>query len=107
MGKIWAEEEYVNETEGYSFGNSGVFETFADTPGELFRSLQREYGKCISKMYRDVGDKVKTCGWVFQSRQKYEDSRRNPTKTYIREVWVTLYERKPEVRAEMFPLYID
>lgn len=106
MGKIWAEEESINVDRMASGGSSGVSETFADTPGELFRVLRKEYGRCISKVYRDTKDGAKACGWVFLSRQKYEDAR-SPKDTYLREVWVTLHERPPQTTVETFPLYID
>lgn len=67
-----------------------------DTPiGDIFRMFQREYGRCVSKVYIDTEDGVKAIGWVFQKREKYEDS----DKTYIREVWITLLD-KYETRVE-------
>lgn len=108
-------ETYVNGTEGYQFGQSGWLEPYADSRGQLFLDLQREYGGCISRMYQDVPKPdtahnplparpiasrrdytTQACGWVFSRREQYEDSNprwddygnRIPPETYIREVWV-------------------
>lgn len=91
-------ETYVNETRGYQFGDSGWQET-CYTPankGRLFLDLQREYGRCISKMYVDSlkENRTKQVGWVFQKKMQYEDS----DDWYLREVWVEY--RLPVEKAE-------
>ena len=92
MGNLWIDERFINRDVNASFGDTGVYETSYDAPGELFRALQREYGRCISKVYIDTQDgETKSIGWVFQSRDKYEDSE----DTYIREVWVTIHNGPP------------
>ena len=58
--------------------------------GELFRFCQKEYGRCVSKVYRDVamGDgayDMKTEGWVFLKRANYERGKG----TYLQETWVS------------------
>jgi hypothetical protein len=101
-------ETYVNDTEGYRFGDSDWFEPWTEDRGKLFRSLQQEYGGCVSMMYRDVRRgreftafgvvvparwKVITTGWVFRKRMRYEDARPYWPKDkaeYVREVWVTV-----------------
>jgi len=88
---LFIHEEYVNATEGYRFGDSGdePYEAYTDNIGDLFRSLQRENGRCTGKVYVDTVDgKPITVGWVFQKRMQYEDSQ----DTYLREVWVTLHD---------------
>jgi len=97
-------ETYLEVTddreEKISCGDSGFYEPFTDDKGKLFKSLQKEFGKCVSKVYRDIypvvlmmekgrlihkeEHTVIQVGWVFESRQKYDRS----TETYIREVWV-------------------
>jgi hypothetical protein len=87
-------ETFVNETKGYQFGNSAWYEPYTDNRGRLFRSLQREYGRCVSKVRNEAqGDKA--VGWVFQKRMEYEDARqswRKEDRTYVREVWVEVRE---------------
>src|SRR5262245_42077760 len=95
-------EDYVNATEGYGYGDSMI--DLADTIfdpesptliGDIFQASQKEYGRCISKVYVDFKDKTRPpiqVGWVFQKRVKYEDSK----DTYLREVWVTLYDEHYE-----------
>jgi hypothetical protein len=65
-------------------------ETTDKTMGEVFRISQREYGRCVSKVYRDVamGDgtyDTKTEGWVFLKRAEYQDCK----KTYLQETWIS------------------
>lgn len=74
-------ESFVNADTGYQYGETGFYETFTDDTGVLFRELQKEHGRCVSKMYKGNGV---PCGWVFQKRQKYEDS----PETYTQETWV-------------------
>lgn len=65
------------------------YEVHAGSAGDLFRDLQREFGRCISKVYVGDGEQI---GWVFQSRQRYKDS----NETFIREAWVTVHDEYPE-----------
>lgn len=76
---------YVNKTKGHHIGYEPYHEPYTEDRGELYRSLVREYGRCVSKMYHDTPDgKTQEIGWVFESRDKYTDS----DDTYIRETWV-------------------
>ena len=83
--ELWVQESYINQTEGYRFGDSDWYETFATDRGQLFRFMQKEYGRCVSRMYVDAleGPPLQV-GWVFEKVMEYEDS---PQK-YVREVWV-------------------
>lgn len=94
MNNLLAEIEYVNKTENHMVGNEDIFETRYDNPGDMYRHCLRFYGKCVSKVYIDKGDKTIAVGWVFHKRTKYEDSK----ETYLQETWVTLYEAMPEKR---------
>ena len=91
------QEEYVvigNDGEPQNcLGASDLYEPFTDNVQRLFRSLQKEYGGCTSKVYVDVAGVSRQGGWCFRRRTKHEDS----NATYVREVWVTLYEQKPDV----------
>lgn len=84
-------ETYVNETEGYSYGEDTypiagtVFEDM--TPGDAYRWLVREYGRCTGRVYIDSPGGPVHCGWAFERRERYEDTRTN--ETYLRAVWVT------------------
>lgn len=94
------QETFVNTTEGHIFGEGPLLETNYDTPGEVFRAMQREYGRCVSHVYHDTTEGTKRNGWVFQKRMQYEDSK----DWYIREVWVTVHISKPTItyhRAEV------
>ena len=81
-------ESYVNATKGWRCGDSGVYESAYDNPGQLFKALQKEYGRCVSKVYVDgTNNKPKAIGWVFQKRQQYERS----NEWFVSEVWITLH----------------
>jgi len=70
----------------YQFGESDWYEPFTEDLGKLFKSLRKEYGRCVSKVYQDAPDRTADpIGWVFQKRVKYQDC----NKTYLQEVWVT------------------
>ena len=74
----WDKVAYLN-------GESGWYEPFTDDLGRLFKSLRREYGRCVSRVYQDTPDgTADPIGWVFQKRAKYTDS----PETYLQEVWV-------------------
>lgn len=82
----------VNVTKGWGCGGSGVYETFTDSLGELYRSMRKEYGRCVGRVYVDGPDgESKPIGWIFQKRAKYEDN----ADTYLQEVWVTVHTAPP------------
>lgn len=89
---LWVQETYINRTLNAAYGESDVHEAFADTPGELYRFLQKEYGRCTSAIYIDTQEGTKRIGWVFLKRAKYRDC----DDTYLQETWVTLHEGPPE-----------
>ncbi len=91
MANLFVNETWVNATKGYQIGDSDVYESFTDNPGELFRSLQSEYGRCVSKMYSDSKEGTKCIGWVFEKRQKYDDC----NETYLAETWVSIHDVPP------------
>jgi len=64
------------------------------TVGEIYRASLKEHGRCTGRVYVDYlhGDSKfgpYHVGWVFEKRQKYEDS----SDTYILEVWVSLVDK--------------
>lgn len=82
-------ETYVNETKGYQYGDSGWYESYTDSKGELFRSCQKEFGRCVSAMHCDTASgTIENVGWVFQKRQEYSDYRGRGDRYYIQETWV-------------------
>ena len=91
-------EEWVNATKGHRLGSSGVYETWCETLGELYHAMQKEYGRCTSKVYIDTDKGPRTIGWVFIKRQKYTDC----NDTYLQETWVTVHEKEPVKSIEYF-----
>jgi len=81
-------ETYVNKTDMVRFGESGLYESFTDNLGRLFKAFQKEYGRCTSKMFIDGKNGAKHIGWVFEKRMQYDDTR----EFYTREVWVEVKE---------------
>lgn len=94
MPDLYVQEDYVNATTDTRYRNSGEPQrAFTDNVGELFRCLQREYGRCVGKVYVGKGTPV---GWVFQKKTEYTDC----PETYLQEVWVTLHEKLPERKVK-------
>lgn len=93
MPNLFIQEGWINATEGHGIGDSDVYETFTDDRGELYRSLQKEYGRCTGRVYVDGADggPPKAVGWVFLQRATYEDC----NETYLRETWVTIHSAPP------------
>ena len=86
---LYVQESFVNATKGYRFGDSDVYESYANTTGELYRAMLKEYGRCMGKVYVDSPEGPPMhVGWVFQGKQQYEDCK----DTYLREVWVTVHD---------------
>ena len=86
---------YINKTEGYRFGDEEIDEEDMRpdlrTRGGLFRFLQKEYGRCVSKVHLDIpmGDgtyRTLDTGWVFERKMKYDLCK----DTYLREVWIVM-----------------
>lgn len=90
---IIAEFDYVNATEGHRIGKDEALETRFETKGELFRFCQKEYGRCVSKVYVEkLGQEDRPVGWVFEKNVKYSDV----NETYLQETWVTIHSALPE-----------
>ena len=83
------QETFVDRDQNAIYGETDPYESFTDNVGRLFRNFQKEYGRCISKLYVDRKDGAAAIGWVFEKRAQYTDS----SDTYLQETWVTLYER--------------
>jgi len=99
------ERHWGLDRQSYPLGEpTEPYEPFTDDVGTLFRALQREHGRCVSKVYHDGADgQPIPIGWVFQKRQQYSDC----ADTYLQEVWVTLYdsfERRTVVNCEYHTL---
>ena len=99
---IMVQEEWVNKTEGYRTGNTGVYESFTSDKGELYKQLSREYGRCTGKVFIDQEGTSHAIGWVFEKRVKYDDSSEN----YLLETWVTLHQAQPKKTIEYKYLFI-
>jgi len=90
---LYVQETQVNVTEGYTFGDSEVYETFTDSVQRLFRACQREHGRCTGRVYIDGADgKARAIGWVFVKRERYQDS----GEYFTLETWVTLHQAPPD-----------
>lgn len=91
-------ETFLNQTKGHTIGESDWYEPWTDDIGKLFLAMQREYGRCVSKMYIDRGSESVAVGWVFAKRMEYEDYRGRGDRYYVREVWVHLADRVETAR---------
>lgn len=92
--RIHIREEWVNRSENYHCGDSGVYETWASQSekGKLFRSLQNEHGRCTGKIYIDTkSGETLHIGWIFEKRVRYNDS----SETFLLETWITIHYKQP------------
>jgi hypothetical protein len=79
-------EVWVNGSADYLIGSSEWYEPFTDNLGKLFKSLRKEYGRCVSRVYQDAPDgTADPIGWVFEKNQRYTDTQEK----YLQETWVT------------------
>ena len=96
-------EEWVDKTRNCRSGDSDIYESSCDTPSELYKVCQREYGRCTGKVYIGKNKDAKHIGWVFIKSAKYTDT----DEKYIQETWVTIHEKEPVVTREEFPMDIS
>lgn len=97
--KVEIRYSLINRDRGYRFFDGEWEDAEVDDPDDdrsIFRGLQRAWGRCISRMYRDSIDGTKAIGWVFEKRMVYEDAR-SKDDTYIREAWVEVRKIKVPV----------
>ena len=93
MGNIVMKEQWVNATESCMLGETEWYEAYTDDEGELFRSMQKDAGRCTGKVYVDLPrQEAWPIGWVFLKRTEYSDVR---GQYYLRETWVSMKHRYP------------
>lgn len=57
--------------------------------GDLYRVSVENYGRCIGKVYVDTDGPPAHVGYVFERRERYEDT----GEPYLRETWVVLIRK--------------
>lgn len=83
---------FVNETENYRFSDH-TETTDLETPGEIYRQCQKEFGRCTSKVYIDGEDGVAIpIGWYFQKKSHYSDT----NEPYLVGAWVMYRQEENE-----------
>lgn len=93
-------ETYVDATRDAIFGDNEISlrdcyfagDETTDT-GDVYRYGRDEWGRCIGRVYVDTDAGTLPCGWVYQSRQRYEDT----GEPYVREVWLQLVTETPRL----------
>jgi hypothetical protein len=87
-------EVHVDADKDWRLHETPYYRPFTEDRGTLFRSLQREFGRCISKVYAETADGDRPIGWMFQKKEQYTDTGRygRPAQYYTHEVWVMLAE---------------
>lgn len=89
-GKLEISETFTGEDlktgRGWRSDSSGWYEPYTEDLGRLYKSLRKEYGRCVSRVYIDTPDgQPDAIGWVFAKKVQYTDS----PDYYNQEVWVT------------------
>ena len=100
MDAIFIQETCVDRTQNLRTYDSDIYEAFTTDKVQLFRSLQREHGRCTGYIYIDTKTGRQKIGWVFEKRVKYDDC----NEYYIQETWITLYQRAPEAHPPYLAL---
>ena len=106
---VLIQETIINRTKGWRVYDGEPYEPHTDNIGCLFLNYQREYGRCISKMYVDVSElapdgayrflgKTKHIGWVFEKLVKYTDC----DEKYLQETWVSFVELQEPARPAKY-----
>ena len=95
--KLMMQETFTNETKGHLIDQTDWYEPYTTDRGRLFRDLQKEYGRCTSRVSHDGPNGTKAVGWYFQKRMEYEDWRPGMRdRYYVRGVWVEIAECEEE-----------
>lgn len=86
-------ETHFDRTQRVCCGEIEAYETSYSKCGELFASLQKEYGKCISIIYRYTkSGNARKIGWVFEKKVKYSDC----DDYFVQEVWIIRHRKMPK-----------
>ena len=111
MSNLFIETVSVNLTKGYRINDPEFVETRFDNKPDLYRSLIKEYGGHVRKMYTELGNNKRVqIGWIFTKRETYTDvklprSIRRLSKreldeyTFLCETWVSVHTEKPTTRV--------
>lgn len=105
MGNLFIEVVRSNVTKGYRITDPDFQETKYSDNGVLYKALVKEYGRCISKQYIEMGKIIGynnrvQIGWVFAKRETYTDAKKPIKKdrdTFICETWVSVHSKKPDI----------
>jgi hypothetical protein len=91
---LFISEEWINKTKEYCIGSTEVYETCYDNIKDLYLSLQKQYGECVSFIldFTDPKPHSKKIGWVFQEEGTYEGT----GESFIQETWVTVHNSLPK-----------
>ena len=93
---LFAEHSLFDINEKCCLEDSDVYETSCDTRGELYRTMQTEYGRCVGKVYIGDGQAI---GWIFRKRERYQDCQ-DCNETFLQEAWVSVHDRPPTKTIE-------
>lgn len=80
--------KFRNATMNHRSGSDEIMESRFSKRKDLFRSCQKEYGKCVSKIYVDLDDTRHAVGWVFEKKMQYDDSK----EFFQAETWVEVFD---------------
>jgi hypothetical protein len=64
MENIYIQETWIDQKNKSIIGETDIYETFTDSKGKLFKALQNEYGRCISKIFVDESDGKTKTSWM-------------------------------------------
>lgn len=90
---MYLQETTIHVGENYIINETPVYEAFTDDIGALFKSCQKDFGRCTGKVYVETGGgKGHAVGWIFMKREQYTDCK----DTFLMETHITLHDKEPE-----------
>ena len=102
---LWTNEKHIEvkdrgeETEKrIGFGDTELYETKHKKAGELFKELQKEWGKASKMFVEDKDGNSKQIGWVFTKTDYYKDTKEK----YIHETWIEVHSKEPKKTIKYF-----
>lgn len=90
---------------GWNDYNTKVFDSELDSVLKVFRSCEKNYGRCISSVFLNTEQGVIRTGWIFQKREEvqvYDTSLRSSFPVMVTaQAKVILHDELPKVETKI------
>jgi hypothetical protein len=113
MSNLYIEIYQTNETAKFRIDNPKFEETKYSNKGALYRALEKEYGRCTSKILVETSGKPQQVGWSFEKREYYSDvgigkpikylnKKERDSLTFMCGTYVSVHTALPEVTTKHY-----